>query len=203
MKFTISNAEKTDLCRRAPEFTEAVSRIELEEFECNGDLFLALVQSVVYQQLSARVADAIYGRVERLLTAVTPEAIAMADPDGLRACGLSARKAGYLKGIAEAAISGEIDFAKLPGMSDSEAAAELVKLKGVGSWTAEMLLIFSLGRKDVLSCKDLGVRRGLMTLHRLDDLPEAEFEFYRRRYSPHGTLASLYLWRIADGALAD
>ena len=100
---------------------------------------------------------------------------------------MSMRKAGYIKGIADAAISKEIDFDKLDNLSDEEVIKELTSLKGVGEWTAEMLLIHSLERPNILSFKDLG----------LADISKKEFEVYRRRYSPHCTVASLYLWEIS------
>lgn len=201
MKFPITGKEKRALCKQAPEFKECIDKIELEEFECVGDLFSALVQSIISQQLSVRVADVIYKRVEELLGTITAEHLKAADFDALRSCGLSAKKIEYLKGIAEAMLSGTVDFDSLAKLEDAEVIAELVKLKGVGVWTAEMLLIFALGRRNVLSFKDLGIRRGIMELHQLEELSETDFEFYRKRYSPYGTLASLYLWRIKDGGL--
>ena len=201
MKFKISKRDKEALCRQAPEFSGIVKQAELDGFECMGDLFYALVQSIVSQQLAVKAADAIFKRVETLLGEISAENLKAAEFDSLRACGLSGRKIEYLRGIADAVLSGEIDFKRLSERSDDEVVAELVKLKGVGVWTAEMLLIFALGRKDVLSFKDLGIRRGIMLLNRLDDLSETEFETYRTRYSPYGTLASLYLWRIKDGGL--
>ncbi len=201
MKFEISEQDKAAFCRQAPEFVEIVRRVDLTGFECVGDLFYALTQSIVSQQLAVRAAVAIFGRVEALLGEITAENLLAADREALRACGLSGRKIEYLRGIAEAKTAGTVDFAALPEKSDAAVIAELVKLKGVGIWTAEMLLIFALGRRDVLSFKDLGIRRGLMLLLRLDALSETEFEVYRRRYSPYGTLASLYCWRITDGGL--
>ena len=109
-----------------------------------------------------------------------------------------ARKVEYLRGIADAVLSGAVDFAEIAEMDDAGVTAELTKLKGVGVWTAEMLLIFALGRRDVLSFSDLGIRRGLMLLNNLETLTDDDQDFYRRRYSPYGTLASLYLWRIKD-----
>ena len=111
------------------------------------------------------------------------------------------RKVGYLRNAAQAAVSGEVDFAALSERSDAEIVETLVALKGVGVWTAEMLLIFALGRPDVLSFRDLGIRRGLMLLNGLEKISDSEFEAIRRRISPYGTLASLYLWRIKDGGL--
>lgn len=201
MKFTVTEKEKKALCRQVPEFRSCVKSIDLEGFECFGELFPALVQSIVSQQLSVRVADVIYGRVKKLLGEIAAERIASADFEALRACGLSARKIEYLKGIAEAELSGSVDFDSLSHLDDAAVIAQLVKLKGVGVWTAEMLLIFALGRKDVLSYRDLGIRRGIMLLLNRDSLSGEEFEHFRKRCSPHGTLASLYLWKLKDGGL--
>ena len=198
-----SQKDKQALCRQAPEFRPIVRQIELQPLECCGDLFLALVESVVSQQLAVKAADAIFRRVETLLDGrIEPNRLLAADPEKLRACGLSGRKIEYLRGIAEAKISGAADFDSLAEKPDAEVIAELVKLKGVGVWTAEMLLLFALGRRDILSSRDLGIRRGIMLLNQLDELTDEQFEFYRRRYSPYGSLASLYLWRIKDGGLA-
>jgi len=199
MKFTITEEDKAALCRQAPEFTPVVAKTELEEFECHDDLFPALFEAIVSQQLSGKAAAAIYGKLQTLLGEITAERLRAASTEALRGCGLSARKAEYLHGIAAAVLNGSIDFDRLARSDDATVIAELVKLKGVGVWTAEMLLIFTLGRKDVLSCRDLGIRRGIMLLNRLESLEESDFEFYRRRYSPYGTLASLYLWRFQDG----
>ena len=201
-QFRITKRDKDALCRQAPEFLPIVRQTELASFACCGDLFLGLVQSIVSQQLSVKVAEVIFRRVEALLGEITAANLLAADPEALRGCGLSGRKVEYLRGIAEAQRTGAIDFAALARKPDAEIIGELVELKGVGVWTAEMLLIFSLGRPDVLSYRDLGIRRGIMMLNGLAELPEEEFDLYRRRYSPYGTLASLYLWRIKDGGLA-
>ncbi len=202
MRFQVSAKDRKALCRQAPEFKEVVGKIRIDGFECNGNLFHALVQSIISQQLSVKAADTIYGRVEQLLGTITAEKLNAADTEDLRACGLSARKIEYLRGIAEAVLSGKINFDALARLPDAEVIKELVQLKGVGEWTAEMLLIFALGRPDVLSFKDLGIRRGIMLLNGLDTLTEEDFEIYRKRYSPYGTLASLYLWKIKDGGLS-
>lgn len=201
MKFTISQTELKNLCAQAPEFIPVVQQAHIEDFECGGDLFRALVVSIISQQLSVTVADRILGRVEALTGSLTPENILAADPEKLRECGLSQRKVEYIKGVAEAAASGEIDFEELSGKSDAEVIEKLVALRGVGVWTAEMLLIFALGRKDVLSLRDLGVRKGVMALNGLAELPESDYEFYTKRYSPYGSIASLLCWQIKDGGI--
>ena len=202
MKFSVTDQEKKALCRQVPEFRNYMKSLAPEEFECVGELFPALVQSIVSQQLSVRVADVIYGRVKALLGEITAERLVSADSGALRACGLSAKKIEYLKGTAEAKLSGAVDFESLAHLDDADVIARLVTLKGVGVWTAEMLLIFALGRRDVLSYRDLGIRRGIMLLLNQDSLSEEEFERFRKRCSPYGTLASLCLWKLKDGGLS-
>ena len=106
------------------------------------------------------------------------------------------RKAGYIRDAAESVISGALDIEALKTMPDEQLCKELTKLRGVGKWTAEMLMIFSLERPDVFSRDDLGLRRGLMKLHGLDTLDDERFERFRRLYSPYCSVASFYLWQL-------
>jgi 3-methyladenine DNA glycosylase/8-oxoguanine DNA glycosylase len=107
------------------------------------------------------------------------------------------RKASYIKNIAEAAVSKAIDFDTLHEKSDEEIIRTLTTIKGVGVWTAEMLLIFSLMRPNVVSYGDLAIRRGMMNLYRLKELPKEKFMRYAKRYAPYGSVASLYLWELS------
>lgn len=202
MRYQASDEERAGLCRQAPEFQTVAEQVALPEFTYAGDLFQALVQNIVSQQLAVRAAELIYGRVVALLGEISAGNLLLTDAEALRACGLSGRKVGYLQGIAAAVQGGRIDFAGLAGRTDADIIAELVQLKGVGVWTAEMLLIFALGRRNVLSYSDLGIRQGIMHLYGLETLAEGEFAAYRRRYAPYGTLASFYLWHIKDRARA-
>ena len=110
---------------------------------------------------------------------------------------MTLRKAGYIKGIADAAITGELDFETLYTFTDMEIIKKLSALNGVGVWTAEMLLIFSLCRPDVVSYGDLAIRRGMMNLYSLKSLPKEKFDRYLKRYSPYGSVASFYLWKFS------
>lgn len=161
------------------------------------DPFEALASSIVGQQISSKAADTVWRRLNELLGSITPAAINQAEIAQIQACGMSQRKAGYLKGIAEAAAAGDVDFNTLHTLSDEEIISKLSSLHGVGVWTAEMLLIFSLNRPDVVSYKDLAIRRGMMKLYNLKELPKEKFEKYRKRYSPYGSVASLYLWALS------
>ena len=193
-RFQVRRADLAALCRQAPEFAPVAKISCLHSFDCETDIFAALVQSIVAQQLAVRAADAVLARLHALVVPGTPENLLAASPEALRQCGLSGRKVEYLRGVAEAARSGQLDFARLDALSDAEIVGELVRLKGVGVWTAEMLLIFSFGRPDIFSWRDLGVRHGLMKLAGRDAFSDAELEEFRRRVSPYGTLASLCCW---------
>lgn len=176
---------------------EAIDRIGMIQREINPDPFNELVFSIVSQQISKKAAETVWGRLNQLLGTVTPENILQADPARIQGCGMTLRKAGYIKGIADAAISGSVDFTVLHTLSDEEIIKKLSSLSGVGVWTAEMLLIFSLCRPDVVSFKDLAICRGMMKLYGLKELTRDKFERYRKRYSPYGSVASLYLWALS------
>jgi len=175
----------------------AIDRMGMLKREVIPDPFTALVSSVVSQQISGKAADTVWNRLDSLLGSITPESIGEAELSKIQGCGMSVRKAGYIKGIAEAALSGQVDFSILNTLTDEEIIKKLSSLHGVGVWTAEMLLIFSLCRPDVVSYKDLAIRRGMMNLYGLKELPKEKFERYRKRYSPYGSVASLYLWALS------
>lgn len=159
--------------------------------------FPIIARSIVAQQLSEKVAPKIWARVVDNV-GITPEALAVASPQTLRDCGLSWRKVDYLQGIARATLTGEIDWDGLDSLPDEDVIAELSRLRGVGRWTAEMYLIFALGRPDVLALDDLGVRisagkmLGLGRAATREELAERS-----ERWQPYRSTASLWLW--ADG----
>lgn len=174
-----------------------IDKIGMIKRQVNPDIFSALISSIVSQQISTKAATTVNNRLIDLVGEITPENIDKVEIETIQECGMSMRKASYIKGIARAAISKTIDFENLHNLKDEEFIKKLVTLKGVGEWTAEMLLIHSLQRPNILSYKDLGICRGIMRLHGLEELSKAEFETYRNRYAPYGTVASLYLWEIS------
>lgn len=166
-----------------------------------GDLFEALVFSVVGQQISSKAQATVWNRFLARFEAVTPDAVLAAGPEGLCELGISGRKAGYICSAAEKIVSGRFDMDALDAMPDEELLRTLTALDGVGVWTAEMLMLFSMKRKNVLSYGDYGIRKGLRMLYHHREVTPALFEKYKKRYSPYGSAASLYLWAIAGGAL--
>jgi DNA-3-methyladenine glycosylase II len=160
-----------------------------------------LVKSIVYQQLSGRVAQVIF---ERLVGAVpgevlTPESVLSLRPAKMRALGLSRQKIAYIRDLARLTRDGVLDFGKLPGLPDAEVIERLTQLKGVGVWTAHMFLIFALRRTNVLPTGDLGIRAAIRKAYALPDLPKpAEIEALGQRWHPYRTVAAWYLWRSLE-----
>ena len=175
-----------------------IDKIGMIEREIDPDIFSALISSVISQQISTKAALTVKDRLIELIGPITPQNLDQTELESIQKCGMSLRKAGYIKGITDAAISQTVDFENLHNLGDKEVIEELVMLKGVGEWTAEMLLIHSLQRPNILSYKDLGIRRGIIKLYGLNDISEKEFQQYRERYSPYCTVASIYLWEISS-----
>lgn len=195
--FQYGQKEIEYLKRKDKKLGAAIDKIGMIKREITPDPFTALVSSIVSQQISKRAAHTVWNRLAKLLGDITPQSITQVHLSELQSCGMSQRKAGYIKGIAEAAISGKVDFKSLDTLTDDEIIKKLSSLRGVGVWTAEMLLIFSLNRPDVVSYKDLAICRGMMNLYGLKELSKEKFERYRKRYSPYGSVASLYLWELS------
>ncbi len=172
---------------------ERMGRIQRPRTE---SLFEALVGSFVSQQISIKAADAIWKRLEAA-SGIDPHRLATMEEEELRTLGLSGRKAQYVKGAAKAVVDGTLDLHALEPMSDSKVKQRLCALYGVGEWTAEMLMIFSLGRPDVLSERDLGIVRGIKRVYDLQEVTPAFVSDLKKTVSPFGTAASLYLWAVA------
>ena len=115
----------------------------------------------------------------------------------IQQCGMTMRKAEYIKGIAESVMRKEIDFETLKKLPEKEVITKLTQLKGIGEWTAEMLLIHSLQRPNIISYHDLAIRRGMKKLYQMEELPKKTFNRYKENYHPYATTASLYLWEMS------
>ena len=195
--FEYGQIEIGHLKKRDRKLGAAIDRIGAIEREITPDLFTALVKSVVAQQISNKAADTVWGRLCEQIPHVTPGSIGSTGVTDIQKCGLSMRKARYIKGLGDAALSGELNLQTLYELPDDEIIKKLSSLHGLGVWTAEMLLIFSLCRPDVVSWGDLAIRRGMMNLYELNSLSKDQFDRYRKKYSPYGSVASLYLWAVS------
>ncbi|WP_080800152.1 DNA-3-methyladenine glycosylase family protein [Arabiibacter massiliensis] len=199
--FEYGGEETSWLAARDPRMAEVIAAVGPIRREVHPDLFAALVNSIVGQQISTKAQATIWRRVVDALGDVTPERIDALSDGELQAFGLSFRKVGYIKGAAARVLSGELDLDGIAQLPDDEVRRELSALPGIGVWTAEMLMTFSLQRPDIMSYGDLAIQRGLRMLHHHRRITPELFAKYRRRYSPYGTVASLYLWEVAGGAV--
>ncbi|MBR1761273.1 MAG: DNA-3-methyladenine glycosylase 2 family protein [Schwartzia sp.] len=165
------------------------------------DLFSAVVRHIVGQQISNKALAAVWGRLSEGLRTVDAATVLAAGEERLHGFGMSFRKAAYIMEFARKVEAGEFRLGALKKLGDEDAVAALTALSGIGVWTAEMILLFSLERPDVLSFGDFAIRRGLRMVYRHRDISREQFERYRHRFSPYGSVASLYLWAVAGGAL--
>jgi len=161
----------------------------------------ALARAIVGQQLSTKAARSIWERLVEILggTFPQPSGLLAVDDETIRGAGLSRSKVAFLRDLAERVTDGRLDLERLGELSDEDIIAALTEIKGVGPWTAEMFLIFHLGRPDVVSTGDLGIRRAVQIEYGLEDLPgPTDLERIAEPWRPHRTLACLYLWRSLD-----
>lgn len=163
--------------------------------------FDALVRSIVYQQLSGKAAATIHGRVLTLIGdgAEAPAKIVATSHDALRAAGLSNQKASYVRNLAEHVLDGSLPVNSLHELTDDEIIEALTQVKGIGRWSAQMFLMFRLGRPDVLPDLDLGIQKGIQKAYRMRKLPTPKQVLARgAKWAPYRTVASWYMWRILE-----
>lgn len=176
---------------------DLATRLERRKEERPGDAYGALLRAIVGQQLSTKAARTIYLRVLDLFggTTPSPEQLLEASEEDLRGCGLSGRKTEYVRDLAAHVLSGELELDRLDRLGDEEVIEEIVAVRGLGRWTAEMFLLFHLQRPDILSGGDLGIRKAIQIEYGLEEMPTPTRTVeIGERWSPHRSLASLYLW---------
>lgn len=163
------------------------------------DPFKGIVYHILGQQISVIVQDTLWDRLrEKLSDEITPKNIIKLGKDELRNLGMTNRKAETIYNIAEMIEDGRLDFEKLNLLSNEDFIKEITKLKGIGKWTAEMLLMFSFDRDDVFTFGDVALNRGLKMIYGLEDISKEQFEYFKELFSPYGTIASLYIWGIGE-----
>ena len=167
------------------------------------DLFSSVVHHIIGQQISTKAQETIWQRLKDELGEVNAENIYKTEISRLQSLGMSFRKAEYIKDFADKVHSGNFNLQDISEMSDEEAIKALASLKGIGVWTAEMILLFCLQRPDIFSFDDLAIQRGLRMVYHHRKIDRKLFEKYRRRFSPYCSVASLYLWAVSGGAITE
>ena len=198
---TYGEREISHLSAQDPVLARAISRIGFIARKAEPDLFVALTSSIISQQISTKAAETVGNRLIEKCGGITPENVTSQSLEDIMQCGMSGRKAKYIWELAHAVCCSDLDLTAISSLPDDEVIQTLSKYAGIGPWTAEMMLIFSLKRPDVVSFLDLGIRRGMMKLYNHDTLTKKEFTEHRRKYTPYGTVASLYLWEIAHESI--
>ena len=199
--FRYGEEELVYLKRRDKRLAEVIDKVGLVKRRVIPDLFAAVVHSIVGQQISTKAHETIWARIQSGLGTITPERVIELSDEELQRFGISFRKVAYIKSAALKIAKGELDIQSLYGKTDVEVTERLSELAGIGIWSAEMLMLFSMQRRDIFSYGDLAIQRGLRMVYHHRQVSRELFEKYRRRYSPYGSVASLYLWAVAGGAI--
>ena len=198
MRKAILHLKKAD-----PVLGSVIDRVGAYRIQYREPSFETLVRSIVYQQLSGKVAKVIFGRLEAAIPEgrLTPEAILKLTPARMRKCGLSKQKTAYIRDLARKTARGHLRFEALPELPDEAVIEHLTQVKGIGVWTAHMFLLFALERPNVLPTGDLGVRAAIRKAYGLDALPHPkQIEELAAGWHPYCSVATWYLWRSLENS---
>ena len=201
MYFVYGQQETDYLKKKDKRLAAVIDAVGPIQRPVDPDLFSSVIHHIVGQQISSKALTTVWNRMQTALGRLTPEAILSLAPEELQSFGITFRKADYIRDFACRVQEGRFDLEGLWHKPDEEVIAALCSLRGIGVWTAEMILLFCMQRPDVFSFDDLALHRGLRMIYHHRTVDRALFEKYRRRYSPCGSVASLYLWAVAGGAV--
>ncbi len=201
--FEYGEQETEYLKARDQNLSVVINRIGHINRAVDSDLFSSVVHHIIGQQISTKAQQTIWQRMNDAFEEVTPDTIGNATVDELQSLGMTFRKAEYIREYSQKILNGEFNLDAVEHMADEEAIAALAGLKGIGVWTAEMILLFCLQRPNILSYDDLAIQRGMRMVYHHRKIDRKLFEKYRRRLSPYCSVASLYFWAVAGGAIAE
>lgn len=201
-EFPYGDAETSYISSRDPLLAGIVSSVGHLREPMDPDLFTSLVRNIIGQQISIPRYEAIWSAFRRMFgDAPDPSEVIAADASELRGLGITSMKTGYIRGIAGGFLDGSIDEDRISDMDDDAAMEALTSIRGVGPWTAEMAMIFRLGRENVFSYGDLALIRGIRMLYGVPEVDRGFFDELRRRFSPCCTVASFYIWEVGEGRI--
>ena len=201
--FPYGEKELAYLRKKDKKLSAVINRVGHIERAVDDDLFSAVVHYIVGQQISTKAQATVWARVQNALGTVDAEHVLGYGEVNLQSLGISFRKAEYITDFGKKVHTGEFDLISIGEKPDEEVILELSALKGIGVWTAEMLLLFCLQRPNVFSYGDLAILRGMRMVYRHKKIDRARFERYRKRFSPYCSIASLYFWAVSGGALPE
>ena len=180
---------------------DAIDKIGTIKRETEPDLFRSVIHHIIGQQISVKAQRTIWKRFNLTFDKINADNIILSTVDKIQKLGLTFKKAEYIMDFALKVNANMLDLEKLYALSDADVIKSLSSLNGIGPWTAEMIMLFCMQRSDIMSFGDLAIHRGLKMLYHHEKIDKKTFHIYRQRFSPYGSVASLYLWAIAGGAL--
>lgn len=201
--FAYGEAELDYLRKKDKRLAAVIDRVGHIDRAVDPDLLSSVIHHIIGQQISTKAQATIWQRMQDALGEVNAETVLAAGVPRLQSLGMTFRKAEYITDFAGKIHTGAFDLDTVEHMSDEDAIRELSALKGIGVWTAEMILLFCMQRPDIFSYDDLAIQRGLRMVYQHRSIDRKLFEKYRRRFSPYGSVASLYLWAVAGGAVPE
>ena len=203
MYFEYGEKELSYLRQKDERLCEVIDRIGHIDRAVDPDLFSSVVHHIIGQQISTKAQATIWQRMQDALGTVNAESVLWAGVTKLQSFGITFRKAEYILDFAKKVHTGEFDLDAIKQMNDEDAIHALSSLKGIGVWTAEMILLFCFERPDIFSYDDLAIQRGLRMVYHHRKIDRKLFSKYRRRFSPYCSVASLYLWAVSGGAIPE
>ena len=203
MYFTYGETEISYLKRKDRRLSQIIDQIGLIQRPVDADLFSSVIHHIIGQQISTKAQQTIWKRMQNEFGTVTADTILAAGNNRLQSLGITFRKAEYITDFAQKVKDGSFDLEDIWNRSDEEAIAELISLKGIGVWTAELILLFCMQRPNIFSYGDLAILRGIRMVYHHRRIDRNLFEKYRRRFSPYCSVASLYFWAVAGGAIPE
>ena len=195
-----------DFLKRDKNMKILIDKFGSPNFTIGQDYFQSLLRSIVFQQLSGKAAQTIYERFIKLIPKTSnlcPNEVLKLNNDDMRKSGLSFQKINYVMNLADYFENNSFNKKDVERMTDEEISKELTQIKGIGQWTVDMFLMFTLNRADILPYKDLGIQKGIMKILNTKNLPsKKEMEICSKKWSPYTTIACWYLWRMTDDKFA-
>ena len=195
-----------DLLKRDKEMHVLINKFGRPDFNIGHDYFKSLLRSIIFQQLSGKAAQTIFDRFVNLIPVksnLCPNEVLRLEKDDLRRAGLSFQKINYVRNLADYFENNSFQKKDVEKMTDEEISKDLTQIKGIGQWTVDMFLMFTLNRADILPYKDLGIQKGIMKIMNMSNLPsKEEMENCSKKWRPYRTIACWYLWRISDEKFA-
>ncbi|UFU00636.1 DNA-3-methyladenine glycosylase 2 family protein [Radiobacillus kanasensis] len=199
--FTMEDDKVQHLINRDPILEKLIRKIGTIHMKLSQDYYRSIVQQIIGQQLSLKAAATIIGLVEQIWSDFNPELIGDIEDEVIRGAGVSKPKIKYIRDLTDKHLTKEVDLSAIHSHEDAEVLKQLTSVKGIGKWTAEMFLIFSLARLDVLSYGDVSIQNAIRWLYQIEKEEPLELDEFKEKWAPYNSVASLYLWEAINRGL--